>query len=175
MSDRPAIDFARLTLKDALDLGILIEEDARERYGEFVEQLEGHATPAAAAFFKTMVVNETKHRDWLTARRRKLFGTEPARMEAAMLVEIEAPEYRDANAFMTVRQALDVALKAEVRAYRFFADALKHVRDAKVHELFAELRDEEAEHQQMVQEQIDRLPPGPEPETESQVDEPVGH
>ena len=29
------IDFAKLTLQDALDLAILIEEDARGRYEEF--------------------------------------------------------------------------------------------------------------------------------------------
>ena len=175
MNHRRTIDFAGLTLQDALDLGILIEEDARERYSEFVEQLEEHATRGPAAFFQTMVVNETKHRDWLTERRRQLFGAAPSRMNAAMLYEIEAPEYRDAQVFMTVRQALDVAMKAEIRAFNFFADALKHTRDPKVVELFAELRDEEAEHQQMVQYQIDRLPTRSEPDTEGQADEPVGH
>ena len=34
------IDFATLTLMDTLDLAILIEEEARDRYQEFVEQLQ---------------------------------------------------------------------------------------------------------------------------------------
>ncbi|MCE9614665.1 MAG: ferritin family protein [Lentisphaerae bacterium] len=175
MSTSHTIDFAALTLQDALDLGILIEEDARERYGEFVDQLEAHYTEEAAAFFRNMVRNEGKHRDWLTKRRTSLFGAAPSRVDASMLVEIEAPEFSEADIFMTLRQALDVALKAEVRAYRFFADALKHVRDPQVRELFTELRDEEVEHQQMVQREIDKLPPGPEPDTRGQADEPVGH
>lgn len=153
MSQSHTIDFAALNLQDALDLGILIEEDARERYSEFVDQLKVHHTPQAAAFFAAMVRNETKHRDWLTQRRRSLF--------------------KDADVFMTRRQALDVAMKAEVRAFEFFAAALVHVRDAEVRALFEELRDEEAEHQQMVQREMDKLPPGNGPDLAGLADEPV--
>jgi rubrerythrin len=168
------IDFASLTLMDALDLGVLIEEDARERYAEFVEQLDVHSTPEAAIFFATMVQNETKHRDWLAERRRTLFGNAPARMSPTMLYEIEAPAFADAEAFMSARQALDVAMRAEVRAYRFFDEALPHVSDPDVRELFTELRDEEAEHQEMVAEQIAKLPPAPDRDPTDHVDEPVG-
>ncbi len=41
----PTIDYATLTLKDALDLAILIEDEARDRYTEFVDQMEIHHTP----------------------------------------------------------------------------------------------------------------------------------
>ena len=34
------IDFAMLSLRDALDLGILIEEEARERYEELAAQMD---------------------------------------------------------------------------------------------------------------------------------------
>ena len=44
----PTIDFASLTLQDALDLAILIEEEAKERYEEFAENLSLHHTPEAA-------------------------------------------------------------------------------------------------------------------------------
>jgi rubrerythrin len=176
MNNTPPIDFATLTLRDALDLAILIEEDARERYGEFVEQLRRHQTDTAARFFASMVVNETKHRDALAARRRELFGSEPTRVNPAMLCEVEAPAYQDAAIFMSVREALDVAMNAERRAYRFFDDALAHVKDPDVRVLFTELRDEEAEHQQLVQRHIDALPPGSAtPPSHESADEPVGH
>jgi hypothetical protein len=50
----PTIDFASLTLQDALDLAILIEEEAKERYEEFADNLSLHHTPEAAHFFTTM-------------------------------------------------------------------------------------------------------------------------
>ena len=45
------IDFASLSLQDALDLAILVEEEAQERYLEFVDQMEQHHTKEAAGFF----------------------------------------------------------------------------------------------------------------------------
>ena len=45
------IDFANLSLMDALDLAIFIEEEAKERYTEFYDQIVVHHTPEAAAFF----------------------------------------------------------------------------------------------------------------------------
>ena len=48
------IDFSALTLKDALDLAILIEEEARERYEDFADQMEQHHTPEAGRFFRFM-------------------------------------------------------------------------------------------------------------------------
>ena len=56
------VDFASLDLKDALDLAIMIEDEARERYEEFAEQMEAHHTPEAARFFRFMSSNEEKHR-----------------------------------------------------------------------------------------------------------------
>ena len=47
MSPPVAIDFAALSLQDALDLAILIEEEAQERYLEFVDQMQQHHTPEA--------------------------------------------------------------------------------------------------------------------------------
>lgn len=152
------IDSSALTLRDALDIAILIEEQARERYTEYVDLLESHHTPEAAAFFRRMVRSETRHREWLTVRRRQLFGDEPSRVDATMLPEVESPPLAEALAIQTVRQALAAALQAEIRAEHYFARALKEIRDPHVRELFEELRVEEVEHQRMVQVEIDRLP-----------------
>ena len=59
------IDLAALSLMDALDLAILVEDEARERYEEFAFQMEQHRTPEAAKFFRYMVENESKHGDEL--------------------------------------------------------------------------------------------------------------
>ena len=80
------IDFAALDLQDALDLAILVEEEAQERYVELVDQMEMHHTKEAATFFAAMARNEQKHGDELRARRRALFGDAPRRVTARAAV-----------------------------------------------------------------------------------------
>jgi rubrerythrin len=89
-----------------------------------------------------------------------------------MLFDVEAPDYDEARAFMTARRALGIALCCEEKAHAFFVAALPHVKDAKVSALFAELRDEEVLHQQLVRSELGRLPPGEEPDGEAFVDDP---
>ena len=72
------LDLAKLTLQDALDIAIIIEEEARDRYEELADQLEQHRTPDAAKFFRAMVQNEDKHAEQLKAHRKKACGTAPA-------------------------------------------------------------------------------------------------
>lgn len=105
------IDFGKLSIQDAYDLAILVEDEARERYEEFVEQLELHHTPEAAEFFRQMVVNESKHGEALAARRTERFGDAPGVVTRDMLWDVEAPEYDQVRTFMSVRQALEVALE----------------------------------------------------------------
>lgn len=167
------IDYETLTLKDALDLAILIEDEARDRYQEFVDQMEIHHTPEAAEFFRFMAANETRHGQQLTAKRKALFGDQSSRMTREMLWDVEAPEYAEAHAFMSPRQAMEVALRCEVKAHEFFARAIERVSDADVRELFAELREEEVEHQDLVKKELAKLPPGPDIDPDDYVDEPV--
>ena len=169
------IDFTSLTLQDALDLAILVEEEAEERYIELAEQMEQHHTPEAAEFFRTMAGNEKKHGDELRERRQKLFGDAPARVSRSMLWDVEAPEYDEARAFMSARQAMGVALRSETKAHEFFVKALPQITDAEVRGLFEELRDEEVLHQTLVREALKNLPSAPEPDPEAYEDEPVGH
>jgi rubrerythrin len=167
------IDFSQLSLRDALDLAILIEEEAKERYEELAVQLEQHRTPEAAKFFRFMVENEAKHREDLLERRHVLYGREPSTVTRGMIFDIEAPDYDEARAFMSVREALMVALRAEQKAHAFFVGALPHAVDPAVRALFDSLREEELEHQQLVQAQLDKLPPDPVGKPEDYVDEPV--
>ena len=105
----PTLDPARFSLCDALDIAVLVEEEARDRYEELAEQLEVHHTPEAAAFFRRMARIEEKHRNQLLERRQARFAGEPSRVRREMLFDVEAPEYDEARAFMSVREALEVA------------------------------------------------------------------
>jgi rubrerythrin len=169
----PSIDFSTLSLKDALDLAILIEDEARERYEEFVDQLDLHHTAEAAQFFRQMAINETKHGTELAARRRALFGDAPRTVRRDMLWDVEAPEYHQAHIFMSARHAMQVALEAETKAHDFFAAALIHVKEADVRALFEELRDEEVEHQRLVTQHLEKLPADLETNPDDYADEPV--
>jgi rubrerythrin len=167
------IDFASLSLQDALDLAVLVEEEAQERYLEFVDQMERHHTGDAARFFATMARNEQKHGEELRARRRSLFGDAPGRMKRSMLWDVEAPDYDEPRAFMSARRAMQVALASETKAHEFFVRALPHVSDPEVRRLFQELRDEELLHQSLVREAMRSLPEGEEPDPGDYEDEPV--
>lgn len=167
------VDFSTLSLQDALDLAILIEEEAEERYHEFTQQMELHHTPEAAEFFRAMAKNEAKHGAQLGARRAQLFEDAPRRVTRAMLWDVEAPEYDEARAFMSPRQAMRTALRAEEKAHAFFVAALPQIADAEVKALFEELRDEEVQHQNLVKEALAKLPPGTDADPEDYADEPV--
>lgn len=167
------IDFARLTLKDALDLAILIEAEAKERYEELADQLELHHTKEAAGFFRFMAGNEERHRVVLGARRAERFRAAPVVVSAAMIFDVEAPEYDQARAFMTPREALRVAMRSEKKAHAFFVSAIPRIADEDVKALFQELRDEEVEHQVLIAKELAKLPADPNFPHDDFADEPV--
>lgn len=167
------IDFASLSLMDALDLAVLIEEEAKERYEDFAAQMDQHRTPEAAKFFRLMAVNEAKHGQELAVRRGQLFGDAPRAVTRAQIFDVEAPDFDEARAFMSPRQAMKAALASEVKAHAFFVAALPALKDAKVRALFEELRDEEVEHQALVKAELAKLPPDSGLSDDDFVDEPA--
>ena len=169
------IDFSELSLCDALDLAILIEEEAKDRYEELADQMHIRRNEDAARFFLRMVQVELTHERVLLSRRRLRFPKEPCRVTRAMIFDVEAPDYHEARATMTVRSALEMALGAETKAYVFFDDALKKIEDPEVQLFFSQLRDEEKEHRHLVEAMIAKLPPEPVLSAEDVADEPVAH
>ena len=173
MTKTRSIDFSKLGLRDALDLATIIEEEAKERYQELADQMELHHNAAAAHFFRFMHDVEVIHERKLFERRTALFGKEPRTVDRGMIFDIEAPEYDEARAFMSLRQALEVALRAEQKAHAFFVGAMPSATDPAVRALFDSLRLDEIEHQNLVQAQLDKLPPDPVAKPEDYGDEPV--
>jgi rubrerythrin len=170
------IDFATLSLKDALDLALLIEEEARDRYEELAEQLEVHHTPDAAVFFRKMVRIEELHRSELEKRRNELFPKAARTVSRAMLFDVEAPDYDLARADMPLRTALEAAMSSEVKAHEFFVAALPQLKNAEVKALFLELSAEELEHQKWVKLELDRAPATSSSDSKfDDSDEPVAH
>jgi erythrin-vacuolar iron transport family protein len=167
------LDFSTLTLQDALDLAVLIEQEAEERYLMFVDQLGERYRGDAADFFAMMARNEHRHATELAERRRSLFGDSPSRVTADMIEDVEAPDTGRPRQYMSPRHAMDVAMDSEVKAYEFFDQALPGIRDQEVRRLFEELRDEEAEHQQLLKEEMAKHPETLDPDVEpDEVDTP---
>ena len=154
------IDVSRLNLQDVLDMAVLIEKEAEERYLLFAEQIGKRYPGDAADFFAMMARNEQKHGVDLAERRRLLFGNAPSRVAGMMKgAEVEAPEMGKAVRYMTPRHALEVALASETKAYEFYDRALANdIQDPGARNLIKDLRDEEAEHQRLLNEMKARYP-----------------
>ena len=155
----PKIDFSQLSLMDALDIAILVEIEALERYTLFTEQL-GHRYPDdASSVFRTMAENEQKHADELSRQRKELFGDAPVMVNKDSLFDVEAPEISSIRWNMSPFKAFQLVLSSEQKAFDFYDKALAYVNDTRVQTLFSELRNEEAEHVRMIKEFINNLPP----------------
>jgi rubrerythrin len=152
------LDYASLTPADALDLAILIEEQTRQRYLEFVDALEAQRSEhPAMAFFRSMAEHEKRHGLTLLWRREHLYPDEPSRVTAELLENPEAPDRDVFATATTLRGCMEVAMIAERNAESFFRRALAEITDPEVVALFSDLADEEIEHQQMVAEQLAAL------------------
>jgi rubrerythrin len=165
------LDVSSLDLRDALDLAILMEEEARERYTEFTRLVGGRYPGDAADVFRLMASYEQKHGEQLAARRKSLFKDQPSRMKLDMLDDLEAPDRGQPRVFMSARDAMAVAIASEEKAYDFFESALKKVTNADVKALFTELKGEELEHKKMLTERIKGMPVGPDM-LEAEADQP---
>jgi rubrerythrin len=150
----------RLSLMDALDLAVLIEVEAHQRYLKFAAQLGHRFAGDAASAFTSMAKNEAKHGKELEERRKARFGDTPPRVTLDDLFDVEAPEQGAPRRNMSALRAFEIALSSEQKAFDFYDEALAHVTDPEIHALFTELRDEETEHIRMVREAIANLPPG---------------
>ncbi len=118
-----------------------------------------------------MAKNEAKHGSELAERRKALFGDAPARLTLDDLFDVEAPEMGAPRRGMSTLQAFEVGLDAEQRAHDFYDMALPGISDPDVIELFTELRDEEAEHVEMLQKAMAKLPASARAEVDYDIDE----
>jgi len=137
----------------------------------FASQLGHTGGYDAGAFFASMAENEAKHGQELEIRRKALFGDAPARLTLDDLFDVEAPEMGAPRRGMSTMQAFEVGLEAEQKAYDFYDMALPGITDPEVVALFTELRDEEAEHVEMLKEQMAKLPASASSEVEFDEDD----
>ena len=112
----------------------------------------------AASVFEAMAVNENKHGEQIAERRIALFGNLRPQVNITDIFDVEAPDFGAPTRGMSPLKAYWVALSSERKAYAFYDQALRNVSHPQVKALFEELRDEEAEHVQMIEAIIAKLP-----------------
>jgi len=122
-------------------------------------------------FFATMAENEAKHGQELEERRKAMFGDAPVQLTLDDLYDVEAPDMGAPHRGMSTLQAFEIGVAAEKKAYDFYDMALPGITDTDVRELFTELRDEEAEHVEMLRDAMTRLPASASAEAEFDLDE----
>lgn len=162
------LDLSKLSLMDALDLASLIELEAHRRYTEFAESFGSRGVDDAGAVFRSMAVNESKHCEELAERRLAMFGEKPPKVSRDDIFDVEAPDVGDVRWNMSVLKAYQLALYSEQKAFAFYDEALEYVTQPDVKALFEELREEEAEHVDMLVKIIAKLPPSAEVELEDE-------
>lgn len=143
--------------RDALDIAIVIEDEAQLAYEHLADWVKSDGNTEAAEFFERMAVREKRHKDEITARRQELFGDVPARHDDAAPWEAEVPDYESLGRDVTLEDAFNVAMGAETRAHDFYAEALDYIEAPEVVELFDWLRKAEIEHQRMLGEEMKRF------------------
>jgi hypothetical protein len=106
-----------------------------------------------------MAVNEDKHGEEIAQRRMALFGEQKPNVRMSDIYDVEAPDVGWVSWRMSPLKAYSVALGAEKKARDFYDQALRYVTQPDVKALFEELRAEEVEHVQMLEDIIAKLPP----------------
>ncbi len=152
------VDFSKLDAMDFLDLAIEVEKEARDHYHQlrgWVATEEG--SDALVAFFDEMAGRELKHQQELEEQRREIFGDAPPRRADVAVWDVEAPDYDAISTKPTLREALEMALDMETRAFRYYTEAKEYVSDARILAILDGFRRAEAEHQRLVKNQLNAL------------------
>ena len=129
-----------------------MENDARDRYTEFAEQMEVHNNPEVAQLFRKLARIEGLH----AARIVKEMGWRkpPSAAEAWMWRQSEAPESTPSGELHYLMQpyhALELALQCEQRAVSFFTGITRSIAPADVKRIAREMAAEEREHVRLIQ------------------------
>ena len=104
-----------------------------------------------------MAVREKRHKEQIIAQRERLYGDAKKSHADNVSWAVEMPDVYKVPDNVTLEKAFQVAMEAETRAHDFYKGALEYVTDEKVTELFEGLRQAEAEHQRLLEDEMERL------------------
>ncbi len=148
------------TLEDFMAQALAMEREAVERYTDFADSMEAHNNREVAAMFRTMAGYEAKHAEQIKAQ----MGWRedpPVPRQSIAWTGFDAPEATpidEVHYLMQPWHALQLALAAEKRAEAFFAELARVATSEPVRNAALELRAEEAEHVELVQAWLAKVP-----------------
>ena len=142
----------------------VMEVDASERYADFADQMEVHNNLEVAQLFRKLSRIEGLHAKRILQEMG--WKKPPQAPPEWRWDEAEPPEtaaVTDLHYLMQPWHALEIALKNERRAERFFARIVRSSKTpAMVKKVAAEMADEEREHVRLIRDWMKRVPkPGP--------------
>lgn len=148
----PHSDAVRATLLRA----IRIEARNGAIYDSLANLFVGY-DDSVTAIFQEMAEEERQHGAELEERYRERFGPVPIVADDPKEV-IEAPDLEDAEAFifdsMTLEQALESGLRAELEAREFYRRQMAHTADPELQQTYRELAEFEETHVRLLQEKL---------------------
>jgi rubrerythrin len=156
----PAVRAPR-TLAEFMTLALAMENEAAQRYAEFADAMAMHNNREVAALFRKMAQIEAKHAAQIMA---EMGWTSAPAMPAgrATWEGFEGPETTpgdEVHYLMQPWHALQLALRNEERAQRFFGKLARVATVATVKKAARELEAEEREHVELVKAWLAKVPP----------------
>jgi len=147
-------------LAELLAYALAIELDAHERYMMLADQMEQHNNSELCGLFLKLASHEEHHAQEIRDRAGdiELPHLKLSKLKWPGTDSPEAAELDEAHYMMTSWHALQMALKAEQRAFEFFEGIVANVDDEELKRWAEEFRDEEAEHVEMVEQLLERYP-----------------
>jgi rubrerythrin len=147
-------------MEEFMAFALAMEREAVDRYTDFADTMETHNNREVAAMFRKMAGYEAKHAEQIMA---EMGWTATTRLPVVTLnwPGFEAPEtvsFDDVHYLMRPYHALQLALAAEERAERFFAELARITTSDSVRRAAQEMQAEEAEHAQLVREWLTKVP-----------------
>lgn len=144
--------------EDFMAQAYAMEIEANERYLQFAEQLETHNNPEVSKLFRKLADIEALHAKQILARMK--WASLPA-MPPPFAGDAEGPEtapFESVHYLMQPYHALEIALRCELRAHKFFEEFAAAADDAEVRAAAKEMADEEAEHAELIRAWMKKVP-----------------
>ena len=148
------------TLPEFMAQAGAMEVEASRRYADLADAMETHNNVEVAAMFRTMANYESKHADDIMAAM-GWSEAPPLTPREGGWPGTEAPEVtpmQEVHYLMQPYHALELALAAERRAERFFAELARVATTDAVRRAARELRAEEREHVELVLAWMKKVP-----------------
>jgi rubrerythrin len=149
-----------------------MELEANERYAQFADQLDTHNNREVAQMFRKLSQVEALHAKRILEEMR--WPSMPALPPAYAWETTEGPEtapFDQLHYLMQPFHALEIALKCELQAQKYFEDIAASKAPPPVRKAATEMADEEREHVRLIRDWMKRVPQ-PKPNWDEDPDPP---